>query len=173
LPGCARAGVAVVGVCGGFQMLGRTIRDPDHVESAVNSMPGLGLLPVDTEFASAKITRQVSAQVIDGPGWLQALSGQILCGYEIHMGHSSGGHGWHEIQGATHADGAISPDGRIWGSYLHGLFANDVFRRAWLGSLQSGRAAGPAYDLDAALDRLADAVEAALDMKRMHEIITN
>jgi adenosylcobyric acid synthase len=186
----AAHGVAVVGVCGGFQMLGQMIRDPAGAESAVEVMPGLGLLPVDTTFASAKITRQVSAQVIDvpaqsasdgdphvvcpvasAPGWWRAIRGVKLAGYEIHMGRSSGGQAWLAIDGATHTDGAISPDGRIWGCYLHGLFANDAFRRAWLDSLQRGHAAGPSYNLDAALDRLADAVEAALDMKRLQEII--
>ncbi len=169
-------GVAVVGICGGFQMLGQVIRDPEQVESALESMPGLGLLPVDTTFADAKTTRQVSAQVIASAGWLYTLKGQTLAGYEIHMGQTTGGQAWLEIQtppdqGACHADGAFSPDGRIWGCYLHGLFANDAFRRAWLDSLQPRRAAGSAYDLDAALDRLADAVEATLDMKRLQELV--
>jgi cobyric acid synthase len=150
---------------------------------------------VDTTFADAKITRQVSAQVIDlparsasdgdsaavcpvacAPGWWRAIRGVELSGYEIHMGRTSGGQPWLEIQplpdqGACHADGAISPDGRIWGCYVHGLFANDAFRRTWLDSLQHGHTAGPAYNLDAALDRLADAVEVALDMDHLQDLI--
>jgi adenosylcobyric acid synthase len=169
--------VAVVGICGGFQMLGRTIRDPAGVESAVEIMPGLGLLQVDTTFESAKITRQVSAKVINATGWSDAIPGATLIGYEIHMGRTTGGQPWLDIQptdqSACHADGGISPDGRIWGCYLHGLFANDAFRRAWLDSLQRDRAIGPAYNLDAALDRLADAVETALDMDRVQEIISS
>jgi len=167
----ANDGVAVVGVCGGYQMLGRTIGDPNGSESAVEVMSGLGLLPVDTTFADGKITRQVSAQVLGAPGWLSSLNGQKLVGYEIHMGRTWGGEPWLEFQEERRADGATSPDGRIWGCYLHGLFANDAFRRAWLGSLQGGHVSGPVYDLDAALDRLADAVEAALDMSRLQQLI--
>lgn len=172
-------GVAVVGICGGFQMLGETIRDPAGVESAVEAMPGLGLLPVETTFAAAKITRQVSARpALAAPGWCRALSGANLAGYEIHMGRTTGGRPWLEIQPtpdqeSRHADGAVSPDGKIWGCYLHGLFANDAFRHAWLGSLRRDDASGPSYNLDAALDRLADAVAAALDMDRLQTIIAS
>jgi adenosylcobyric acid synthase len=163
----AKTGTAIVGVCGGFQMLGHTIRDPERVESALQEMPGLGLLKVETTFASVKTTRQVSATIVGGPGWLQPLLGQALVGYEIHMGQSSGAAPWLDI------GGAMSPDGKIWGCYLHGLFANDAFRHAWLGSLPVGANApsiAPESREDA-FNRLADAVETALDLKRLQEII--
>jgi adenosylcobyric acid synthase len=173
----AGAGVAVVGICGGMQILGQTIRDPEQVESVAPVMPGLGLLPVATTFARAKITQQVSARVSAGPGWFQASEGLRLEGYEIHLGRTEGGRPWLEIEpalkeGAPRLDGAASADGRIWGCYLHGLFANAAFRRAWLGSLQrEGMPAemdsSPGWDLDVALDRLANAVEDALDMERL------
>ena len=174
----AAEGVAVVGICGGFQMLGQAIRDPEHVESLTTAMPGLGLLPVDTCFAGGKLTQQVSARLLDAQGWFQAVQGQSLEGYEIHMGRTMGGRAWLEIQpkqGPPRSDGAASPDGRIWGCYLHGLFANATFRRAWLSSLSPTRKRGapaPSDDLDAALDQLADAVAAALDMKRLGEILS-
>jgi adenosylcobyric acid synthase len=179
-------GVAVVGICGGLQMLGATIRDPEHVESATPVMPGVGLLPVETTFAGAKITRQVSAQVVGETGWIAAIKGQSLTGYEIHMGRSVGGKSWLTIkpdsgQGEEQDGGAASPDGRIWGCYLHGLFANSPLRRAWLDSLLEAKRATPesidrtgssvSWDLDTALDHLADAVENALDMTRLEAIL--
>ncbi|HWY85939.1 MAG TPA: cobyric acid synthase [Gemmataceae bacterium] len=181
----AGAGVAIVGICGGFQMLGHTLRDPEQVESSVRVMPGLGLLPLDTSFVSAKITQRVSAQVVAGPGWFQSISGQDVEGYEIHMGRTIGGRPWLEWeppsgQGPARGDGAASADGKIWGCYLHGLFANTNFRRAWLQSLSDAIehvagpavASSPAASLDAALDHLADAVEAALDMRQLQDIIS-
>ncbi len=176
----AREGTAIVGVCGGFQMLGRSIRDPDRVESDRSETPGLGLLPIETTFASTKATRRVRARIVAGSGWMTPLIGHELAGYEIHMGRS----------GATEAppwlavdpggpDGAASDDGRIWGCYLHGLFEDDRFRLAWLGSLDSGRprvegVQAPVGHHDrflAALDRLADEVERALDMDAIDAIV--
>ena len=175
----ARDGVAIAGICGGFQMLGQTLRDPEQVESSVPVMPGLGLLPVETVFAPAKITQQVSAQVIAETGWLKSVRAQNLEGYEIHMGRTVGGQPWLKILPPgqeARLDGAVSPDGKIWGCYLHGLFANAGFRRAWLGSLTDGikqtADTGLAIpgNLDAALDKLADAVEASLDMERLWDM---
>ena len=171
---------AVVGICGGFQMLGRVIHDAEHVESPTTDMAGLGLLPVETSFARTKITQPVEAEVQAGPGWLRAIEGQKLAGYEIHLGRTWGSRPWLQIYSALdpegpRPDGAASPDGRIWGCYLHGLFANDVFRRHWLNSLsvrQEGNesddlASSSSWDIDAALDHLANEVEAALDMTRI------
>lgn len=173
---------AVVGVCGGYQMLGRLIRDPDRVESDRVETPGLGLLPVATTFAPAKATRRARGRVVAGPGWLAPLVGRELAGYEIHMGRTHGAEAapWLALDGEPEAspDGAITPDGRVWGCYLHGLFDDDRFRRAWLASLRPGGAgSGAAPDSDhqtrlaAALDRLADAAEAALDIPAIEAII--
>ena len=122
-------------------MLGRVIRDPDHVESAVEEMEGLGLLPVETTFAGDKATRQTRAQVVGGPAWLASLEGQAVDGYEIHVGRTVGSGGWLVAEGG-HGDsasglaGAASADGRVWGTYLHGIFQNAGFRRAWVRSFQ-------------------------------------
>jgi adenosylcobyric acid synthase len=171
----AAAGCAVVGICGGYQMLGRTIRDPEHVESSRTEIEGLGLLDTETMFATAKATQQVRARVQPAAGWLSALAGAELTGYEIHMGRTTPPQPWLEIRhegqgGAGRPDGAWANDGRIWGCYLHGLFANETLRRAWLRSLgyQGSDERGPS--LDAALDRLAIEVEQALDMRRLLEI---
>ncbi len=172
----ALTGVAVVGICGGFQMLGQTIHDPERVESTEAIMPGLGLLPAATFFARTKVTQQVSATVLEGPGWLAGARGLKLEGYEIHMGRTTGGHAWLQIQspsgqGEPRLDGAVSDDGKIWGCYLHGVFANGAFRTAWLASLDNdteppGVVAEP-MDLDGALDRWADIVERSLALEQL------
>jgi adenosylcobyric acid synthase len=178
----AGEGTAVVGICGGFQMLGQVLRDPEAVESPTPTMRGLGLLPLETIFGTVKITGQTSARVTGGPGWLDSARGQILESYEIHMGRTAGGRPWLEIgpprKGAPpHSDSAVSPDGKIWGCYLHGLFGNAGFRRAWLGSLSNGKvplaesASTPSRDLDDALDHLANRVEAALNVENLMTIL--
>jgi adenosylcobyric acid synthase len=183
----AHEGAAIVGICGGYQMLGRRIADPLGVESDRREAIGMGLLPVETTFDNAKATYQAIATVLESPGWLRVLAGQTLGGYEIHMGGTGGGTPWLAITRRNGvdtrlADGAISDDGRLWGCYLHGLFANAEFRRAWLSSLRDNgsgdhalrvRAQGmpPGATLDAALNRLADAVEAAIDMQRLEAIL--
>jgi adenosylcobyric acid synthase len=173
--------VAVVGICGGYQMLGRMVRDGSHVESALGEAPGLALLPVETTFETAKATFQARAQVRGGPGWLAAASGLEVEGYEIHMGRTMSDRPWLDITRRNAADvelpdGAVSDDGRIWGCYLHGLFGNAALRRLWLSSLSPCWKAttppqGVSLALHAALDRLADEVEAALDMRRLEAIV--
>jgi adenosylcobyric acid synthase len=174
----ARERVAIVGICGGYQMLGTRIADPAHVESLIDASAGLGLLPIETIFHQAKATYQARARVrTGGAGWLAALGGHEIEGYEIHCGESHGGRPWLEIEarnGAAAAvpDGAMTADGRIWGCYLHGLFGNDGFRRAWLSSLgRRPSETAPLAPLDDALDRLADVVERSLDMRRLNKII--
>lgn len=176
----ATSGVAVAGICGGYQMLGSTIHDPDHVEASVDSVPGLALLPVETLFQGEKATHQVEALIKGGVGWLGSLSGQTVSGYEIHMGQTGNGKTglWLEIQRRGNRpvavpDGEISADGRVWGCYLHGLFANPHFRRAWLASLgwRGGAETAPADPLALAMDRLADTFEEAFAMKELDRII--
>jgi adenosylcobyric acid synthase len=183
----ASQGTPIVGICGGYQMLGRVIRDPAHIESRGEEAPGLGLLPVETIFERAKATFQVRARVLGGPGWLGTVGCQEVEGYEIHMGSTSGGLEWLKItwrNGATAdlSDGAASSDGRVWGCYVHGIFANPSLRRAWLASLsgsskdkgwsKEGGLTGAA-SLHAELDRLADTVETALDMRQLSAILEN
>jgi adenosylcobyric acid synthase len=175
----ALRGIALAGICGGYQILGTQIFDPYHVESSAERMAGLGLLPIETTFAKIKATRQVRARVRGGPGWLANLAGLEIGGYEIHMGTTTSDSGWLDVierngERADMADGAVSGDGRTWGCYLHGLFADDTLRRAWLASLRKQRSSyvvtGRVPGLDSELDRLADAVETALDIKRLDEL---
>jgi cob(I)alamin adenosyltransferase len=173
----AADGVAVAGICGGYQMLGRRIHDPEHVESSNSSAEGLGLLPVETIFTATKSTYRVQAEVV-GSGWLRQVAGQVLEGYEIHMGTTTGGHAWLRIHqrngvGADIPDGSMNETGRIWGCYLHGLFANDALRHAWLESVAvgPGKTDSTRFSLSGGLDRLADALALALDMRRIDRII--
>ncbi len=179
IKGLADAGTVVVGICGGYQMLGESIHDPDGIESPQPDIAGLGLLPVHTMFEESKATHQVEACLLGGPGWLAALQGQTVDGYEIHMGRTRSAQPWlalrrrGEIPVALR-DGAVDPTGRVWGCYLHGLFANTAFRHAWLSSLGWGmpaEGAPPVVGLQEALDTLASQVIAHLDMPRLEAII--
>jgi len=172
-------GTALVGICGGYQILGQVIRDPDHVESPAEEVAGLGLLPLVTVFEGEKATHRVRARVTGGPGWLTGLDGQIIAGYEIHMGRTQGGRLWIEIsersgEPVSVRDGAVSGDGRIWGCYLHGLFENESLRRAWLSSLGwqgNSEWIASLAGYETSFERLADAVETALDMEKLEAII--
>ena len=173
----AARGGAVLGICGGFQMLGELLVDEEGVEAASGtSTPGLGLLPVETRFVETKTTRQTSGEVLAAAGpWAGATSLPVT-GYEIHMGQHAG-------EGASRPllsldgrpDGAVSPDGRIAGTYLHGLLHNDGVRTALLRALgrSDGGAAGMAFAerREAAFDRLAAVVREHLDLERVEVLL--
>jgi adenosylcobyric acid synthase len=174
----ARHGTPVVGICGGYQMLGTDIQDPSHVESTATESAGLGLLKHRTTFVDKKTTCQVRGRIVSNHGWLSPLAGQPLHGYEIHMGTTTGNTAWLNLtrrgdENMTVPDGNMSPDGRIWGCYVHGLFANEDLRHAWLTSLGWHEPAGAAMPASRAksFDRLADAVLCAVDMQELQRII--
>ena len=172
----AQKGGAVVGICGGYQMLGVLVHDPEHVESALESAPGLGLLPIETVFAGEKATHQASAHIEKGAGWFAEIEGEIISGYEIHMGRTDSQSPWMELiersgQSVQVPDGATSEDGKIWGCYMHGLFSNENLRRAWLKDLGWKEEAGEKDPFAASLTRLADTLEETLDMDCLEKII--
>lgn len=176
----ARSGGAVVGICGGYQMLGERIEDPQHVESDCDGLDGLGLLPMSTRFLAQKATFQAQAHIQDGPDWLSEAKGMPLSGYEIHMGETQSTTPWLVIDRRgdepVHVpDGCVSADGNVWGCYLHGLFANDGFRRAWLKSLgwQTDDAVSQADSFRQSLETLADSVETAMNMELLDNILWN
>ncbi|MEW5928948.1 MAG: cobyric acid synthase [Gemmatimonadota bacterium] len=160
----AAAGTPVVGLCGGYQMLGARVADPLGLEGG-GEVPGLALLDVHTVLAEAKTTRRARGVWECGSGPLAALRGTEAAGYEIHHGRTEPGPGAEVLMriGGEPAGAAAGP---VWGCYLHGVFADDALRAAWLGSLRAGMEPGGRWEahLDRELDRLADAVEAALDM---------
>jgi adenosylcobyric acid synthase len=173
-------GGALVGICGGYQMLGQTIWDHEHAESSQDYIEGLGFFPIETFFLPEKATYQVHAQVIGQASWLASLSGCDLQGYEIHMGRTNNLSPWLRINtrngmGCEILDGSISADGKVWGCYLHGLFGNTAFRHAWLTSLgwtptyhSSAQAVDP---LETSLTYLADEVEVAIDIHEIERMI--
>ena len=155
----ARTGGRVLGLCGGYQMLGRRVRDPDGVDGPAGEAPGLGLLDVETVMKGEKSVQPVSGTC--------ARSGVPLAGYEIHMGATTGpdtARPFAHLPGGM--DGAVSADGRIEGTYVHGLFAGDGFRARWLEDVRAGASSALAYEraIEQALDDLADGLEAALDV---------
>ncbi len=155
-----RRGGRVLGICGGYQMLGRRVSDPQGTEGLAGETDGLGLLDVETELEPRKIVRNSEGRSCDG--------GHELQGYEIHIGRTEGpdcARPMITIDGR--ADGAISADGRISGCYMHGLFAGDEFRRhflARLGGTGSGEDIGYRQSVEAALDALAMRLEEVLDV---------
>ena len=154
-----RRGGTVVGLCGGYQMLGRSVADPDGIEGAPGTTPGLGLLDVETVIAGAKTLTEVSVE--------DAKSGTQAYGYEMHMGVTEGtdrARPWLTLGGAP--EGAVSADGRVFGSYVHGLFAADGFRHAFLDGIRSGRNASAHYEaeIERVLDALATHLEVHTDL---------
>jgi adenosylcobyric acid synthase len=179
----AAAGTPVVGICGGYQMLGRKILDPQRVESDQAEVEGLGLLDITTEFAEEKSTRQVRAKVISDAGLLAGAKGQAVSGYEIHMGQSQAGEPAHAFriietpQGkADYSDGALNESGTVLGTYMHGLFNNDDFRQVFLNNLRrrwglDENKSGARTDRDKEYDKLADVVRQNLDMSGIYRIM--
>lgn len=154
----ARRGGRVIGLCGGFQMLGKTIRDPQGSEGGRTEIAGLGLLDIETVMQETKTVRNVA-------GYAPAFD-ETVSGYEIHLGLTSGpdcAQAPVVIEGRP--DGASSPDGRIWGTYLHGIFSAGGFRRKFLQML-GGDSDGRAHHekIDEALDSIAETLEETLDM---------
>jgi adenosylcobyric acid synthase len=152
-----RRGGHVVGICGGFQMLGKIVRDPDGIDGGVAEAEGLGLLDVETVMAPEKTVRKVTARsaVFDLP----------LEGYEIHLGHTTGPDCARPSAIIDNVpDGAVSPDGKVLGTYLHGFFGADAFRARFLESL-GVRSAMADYrgQVETALDEIAAELERHLD----------
>nr|WP_321499574.1 cobyric acid synthase [uncultured Dethiosulfovibrio sp.] len=168
----ASRGTSVVGVCGGFQMMGRWIRDPENVESQESQVPGMGLLDGITDFCGEKRTVRSRGQVISPAEALLPFKGMTVEGYEIHMGRTTSAMPIFNLSEGP--DGASDPSGRIWGTYLHGVFDLPEFRRAWLASLgwsPSGEALSLRELRERAFDRLADHMEEYMDMKALEAIL--
>jgi adenosylcobyric acid synthase len=173
----AAAGTPVVGLCGGYQMLGSMVSDENAVESVLKNIPGLGLLPGETRFELAKTVTRSQAQILAARGFAKEIRGQLIHGYEIHMGQTYSENPFcrvfeRESEAVDSLDGAYSPDGKIWGTYLHGVFDNDSLRMAWLESLGVSTSTIPFTERRSkTYDLLADALEASLDMKIIDQII--
>lgn len=183
----AKAGKAVIGICGGYQMLGEVIRDPQHTESQNDEAAGLGLLGMETVFASEKLTSQVVAQCQDLHFMGQSISADNLQGYEIHMGHTAftreaDKHPFTVCQRRGKAcasqEGTANAAGNVFGTYIHGVFDNDVFRRSVLNAIRHSKGLealantrNVMAEKQQAYEHLADVVENALDMEKLYQIM--
>ncbi|MCP3418209.1 cobyric acid synthase [Bradyrhizobium brasilense] len=154
-----RRGGHVLGLCGGYQMLGHSVADPDGIEGPAGETRGLGLLDVTTTMTEQKTLTRVGA--------VHAATSQPINAYEIHIGRTDGpdrARPFASLDGT--AEGAVSADGRVHGSYLHGLFASDDFRKAFLAQLDIAAADQPyGARVESALDALAGHIETHLDVE--------
>ncbi len=158
-----RQGGRVLGICGGYQMLGDRVEDPDGVEGPPGGAPGFGLLRVATVLAGTKVLREATGT--------ELATGAAVAGYEMHMGRTDGPDCARPMLGLTsagryHQDGAVSPDGRIAGCYLHGLFRGDGFRAGLLHALGAATPSTLAFEsgIESALDTLGAHMETHLDV---------
>jgi len=153
-----RQGGQILGLCGGYQMLGRTISDPLGIEGGQRTVPGLGLLDIETVLTGAKRLGELSG--------VELATGMPVEGYEMHFGETTGlGVGRPMLRLTGGSDGCVSADGRVAGCYLHGLFASDPFRHAFLAGLgaEPGEIAYE-HQIETTLDSLADHLEQSLDL---------
>ncbi|MFP4016466.1 MAG: cobyric acid synthase [Halanaerobiaceae bacterium] len=192
-------GTEIIGICGGYQMLGKRIRNPYRIESNKKEIEGIGLLDVVTIMEKKKITSQVKAAVIRSLPFIypDSLSGEekektipgkriVLDGYEIHQGRTNLGSEADPILELTGVDskrividGAVNKDGRVWGTYLHGVFDNDHFRRIFLNKLRikKGLSILPVNQIgikskrEKAYNEFADFVQAHINMGLINDII--
>ncbi len=179
----ARKGTTIVGICGGYQMLGNLISDPHKTETWVGEINGLGLLAVNTIFETEKTTTQVTGEILSHGGQMAKLSGLDVTGYEIHMGQTTLDQGVQPFLRLTselgktcdRLDGAINEEGNVFGTYVHGIFDDIAFVRALLNQLREQK--GLAH-LDSQVDsfqafkelqydKLADMLRANMDWPRL------
>lgn len=183
-----KRGIPIVGICGGYQILGRELHDPLHTESDIDSMKGLGLLNITTTFDPDKITTQVQAEVIGSGPLLDGVKELKLNGYEIHMGRSELGEGvtpvFRIFERSTKevdvVDGAVRADGKVFGTYIHGVFDNDAFRRHIINLIRAQKGWGPLADReivtvterrDKDFNKLAEVVRNSMDMEKLYQIM--
>jgi adenosylcobyric acid synthase len=172
-----------VGICGGYQMLGGRVADPLGVESSPSEAEGLGLLDIATVMTPVKQTHQAEGIPLSAAGETPLGGLKKVAGYEIHMGETILGPAARPLLRLTARsgdrvdleDGAVSGDGRVWGTYLHGLFDDPSVGRALVDDLRRRRGLPPAppasaSTLEEELDRLADHLESHLDLGRLFHL---
>lgn len=165
----AHQGGTIVGVCGGYQMLGNLLRDPHRIETSEESITGLGLLEVDTVLASEKTLIKRQGTHLE--------SGADIIGYEIHHGKTSGNQ--HPVLKFDNGEicGSASIDQRVWGAYLHGIFDEDAFRRWFIDRLRVQKKLSPlgedgaSYNVDRSLDELADLVRSSVAIEKIYGLM--
>ncbi|TDX52992.1 cobyric acid synthase [Orenia marismortui] len=179
------AGTTIVGICGGYQILGSIIKDPDGIESKKQEIKALGLLDIETTIEEEKITSQVEGKLINKQ--LLEIADSSVKAYEIHMGRTELGEKVKPLfritkrsqQEVNVSEGACSEGGRVWGTYLHGIFDNQQFRRSFINKLRGEKGLAPLREekistekeRKEAYNNLADLVRDNLNMELLYEII--
>ncbi len=180
----ARAGTPIIGICGGYQMLGIKIFDPQHVESNETQVAGLNLVPLQTTFEGVKQTVQARGKILANAGLFANARGLDFTGYEIHMGRSAYDDSVAPLvqvlqrgdDVVNDCDGALTREGWIAGTYMHGFFDNDAWRATLLNNLAARKGwtrelSVTRFDRHAEYDRLAATVCAHLDMEKVYRIV--
>ena len=184
-----KRGKLIFGICGGYQMLGKKIKDPYHVEGEVEEIDGIGLLDTETIFEKEKTTTQVEAIIYPNlSGYMKNLSGKRVKGYEIHMGISRVGSEVSYLnlinkklgEEVSYLEGSINKNGNVVGTYIHGIFDEIDFTRELLNSireekglekLQSNVTSFDEFKQNE-YDKLADLLRENLDIQKIYEIMT-
>ena len=165
----AEKGGVVVGICGGYQMLGKTVSDPHHIETGISMFEGLGILKIETMLHPEKTLKKKSG--------VHIYSGHRVSGYEIHHGRSAGTTAPILEFDDSSVCGSSNESGNVWGAYLHGIFDEDNFRRWFVDGLRVAKGLEAKkkilapYNIDASLDDLADVVRACLDIKKIYRML--
>ncbi|MCF8012361.1 MAG: cobyric acid synthase [Clostridiales bacterium] len=184
----ARNGTCVLGICGGFQMLGRELRDYDKVESSIPVTEGINLLDITTVFTGEKVTHQVEANMASEEMPAGEIDNYYVSGYEIHMGRTEmysnvkpAFNVWQRSGiNVCYDDGAVNADGKIMGTYIHGILDNDYFRRELINKLRVLKGWEPlekTYQVSSwelrqrEYDRLAELVKGNIDVQKLYEIL--
>ena len=185
-----KQGKLVIGICGGYQMLGKLLKDPYHVESELDEFEGIGLLDVDTVFELEKTTTQVKGKMEDGlNGYLKELSNKDVTGYEIHMGMTYKREGCKTGVVVTeklgekvnYPVGSVNADGSVFGTYLHGIVDNIDFTRTLLNQVRVNKGLEKIESKVSSFeefknkeyDRLADYLREHLDIEKIYEIMND
>lgn len=183
-----RAGKTIVGICGGYQILGRSIKDPHGTESAVDEINGLGLLNTETIFEEIKTTTQVDGEILSvNNGFLQGINTNKVMGYEIHMGQTKLLDGTSPLIKITKRleddvevfDGGVNKEGNVFGTYIHGVFDNIGFTREMLNKIRGVKGLGKIESSVVSFDefkereyrKLAKIVRENVDMEKINEIV--
>lgn len=179
-------GTPVIGICGGYQMLGTDIFDPCHTESEIDRVKGLGLLDIKTTFATDKLTHQVSLEAVHHSFLDLDITCSNMTGYEIHMGRTDIAAGsvhafviTNRSNNTTHAlDGVVREDGLVMGTYIHGIFDNDLYRRSIINALRKRKGLSERTNVisnqdrkEKSYNRLAQTVKNSLNMDLVYKIV--
>lgn len=183
-----KKGKLIIGICGGYQMLGKKLKDPYHVEGEREEYDGIGLLDTETIFEREKTTTQVEATICEGlNGYLKNLGGKKVSGYEIHMGVTNRSNEINDLDNiykklgevVNYTEGSVNSEGNVFGTYLHGIFDEIDFTRSLLNNIREmknldrieSKVSSYKEFKEKEYDKLADFLREHLDIDKIYEIM--